>query len=343
MPDLAKVAAQLVTYPDVYIRDSVGDSGVVPSASVFQSPDIIVRGTASPNPQAEYGEGSPLANQTPPNDPVVVGGNNHVYVRLRNRSGVNAPGVTAYLYWSEASTLVAPIDWHPIGQIAAGMIPAGGALTVAGPLLWNPAAGVLPGHGCLVAVLDQAMDPMPPSLPAAVGINTLGWTEFLAYVGASNNVAWRNITIVEAPEDAPGPWPFSIRGSWEAARDFLLELETDVPERVRLVLELPAELADLLEAQPRHGLPPGVRAHDRVAYVLSGIGRLIAAVRLPRRAEYRCVLRLDDRAAAEVGGMALTIRQAWDRVNVGQLTWRVTPHGSDLRPCSQPRHGDGPR
>ena len=145
---------------------------------------------------------------------------NHIYVRIRNRSAVDATAVTATIYWSEASALVAPIDWHLIGQINAGTVPGGGALHVAGPFTWHPAPGQSPatGHGCFVVVLDQALDPQPPSLPAAVGTKALGWTEFLAYVGNNNNVAWRNFTVLQALQAMSAPLPFCIPGSWDEPR-----------------------------------------------------------------------------------------------------------------------------
>lgn len=44
--------------PDVYLRDNVGDTGVVPAnGSISASPDVIVRPAAVVDPTAEFGEG----------------------------------------------------------------------------------------------------------------------------------------------------------------------------------------------------------------------------------------------------------------------------------------------
>ncbi len=335
MPDLGMIAAKLGTAPDVYIRDSVGDAGVVPNTMVFQSPDIILRHTASPDPKVEFGEGSLLANQVPNNDPVLANTDNHVYVRIRNRSGVDAVGVTADIYWSDASSLVAPIDWHPIGQINAGTIFGGGALQVAGPFKWHPAPAQLPatGHGCLIAVLDQALDPKPPSLPAAIGTKALGWDEFLGYVGANNNVAWRNFTVITAAMGAGGPAPFSIRGDWNEAREFTLELDADLPEQTRLALEVPLELARIMERAAGKRLPRGEVSAAGVRFGLTGFGRLVLPkIQLAPGADHHCLLHFDIPRVTPNREQYVTIRQIYEGRSVGQLTWSIVgPQDSGLR------------
>ena len=325
MPDLGQIAAKLATYPDVYLRDGVGDTGVVPNTMVFQSPDIFVKRNASQYPDQDFGENSPLANQVPANDPILANTVNHVYVRIRNRSGVDAVGVTADLYWSEASSLVAPIHWNRIGQINAGTIKAGGALHVVGPHPWQPAPGQLPasGHGCLIAVLDHALDPQPPSLPAAVGTQALGWDEFLDYVGANNNVAWRNFEVLAAPSGA-GPLPFSIRGSWDEPRSFELELIAVLPEGSRLVWEVPPKLATLIQRSAGKRLPNGEASDGGVRFALTGFERVkLAAIELEPGAEHRCFLHLQIPEGQVKGERYVAIRQIYRRIPVGQVTWSI--------------------
>jgi serine protease len=328
MPDLARIALRLGAVPDVYIRDSVGDAGVVPNTNVFQSPDIILRQKAIPNPVAELGEGSPTADQVPANDPVVASADNFIYVRLRNRSGVDAPLVTATIYWSEASLLVAPIDWHLIGQINAGTVAAGGALHVAGPFTWHPAPGQLPvgGHGCFVVVLDQALDPQPPSLPAAVGTTVLGWTEFLAYVGNNNNVAWRNFTVVETLAAKEAPLLFCLGGAWDQAREFTLELHADLPEGAQLVWELPKTLAAVVEQAAGRRVRASLKSELGVGLRLDGLGRLaMEGIRLEPRVRHWCSLkvRLPD-ARGDGGDHQVVLRQLYQGMCVGQLTWKIS-------------------
>lgn len=327
MPDLGQIAVKLGAVPDVYLRDSVNDAGVVPSTKVFQSPDIILRNAMIPNPGNVLGQGSQLANQVPANDPVIPNTDNYVYLRIRNRSGVAAPAVKADVYWSEASSLVAPIDWKPIGQINGGTIAGGGDLHVVGPLTWHPVPGKYPasGHGCLVAVLDQVQDPKPPSLPAAIGTTALGWDEFLRYVGANNNVAWRNFIVVPpAPVPPPPPWQFCIRGSWGEAREFELVLLAELPDQARLAWEAPRALGALMERAGGDRLHRGEATESGMRFELTGTGRLVLpSILLERRAEHRCQLHLNlpDRQGSGEGFVA--IRQLYQGIPVGQLTWCI--------------------
>jgi serine protease len=330
MPDLAKIALQLGAIPDVYVRDSVSDAGVVPNTNVFQSPDIILRKTASPNPDTEFGQASPLANQVPANDPAVANQDNHIYVRIRNRAAVDANAVTATIYWSEASALVAPIDWHLIGQINAGKVNGGDTLHVAGPFVWHPAPGEVPasGHGCFVVVLDQALDPQPPSLPAAVGTTNLGWGEFLSYVGNNNNIAWRNFDVLQGLSAMSAPLPFGIPGSWEESREFGLELVAQLPEGAEVVWEMPAELgAAVARASGRHLLGHALAESGR-SLQIAGSGRVaVSGVRLERMAQHQCRLHVElpERRSQEEHYVA--IRQIYEGICVGQVTWSFVERG----------------
>lgn len=325
MPDLAKIALQLGAVPDVYIRDSVGDAGVVPNVNVFQSPDIILRSTASLNLVGDFGEGSPTANTVPANDPAMANADNYIYVRIRNRSAVDATAVTATIYWSEASALVAPIDWHLIGQINAGTVPGGGALHVAGPFTWHPAPGQLPaaGHGCFVVVLDQALDPQPPSLPAAVGTKALGWTEFLAYVGNNNNVAWRNFTV-QTFAAMSAPLPFFIVGSWDEPREFDLELEAELADGALLAWELPDVLAAAVERAGGGHVRALTTSASGKCLELAGAGRVAATgVRLEPLARHQCRLHVKLPKRGGGAGHYVAIRQLYEGTCVGQLTWKI--------------------
>jgi hypothetical protein len=327
MPDLAKIGVALGSVPDVYIRDSVGDHGFVPSANAFASPDIIVRQQPSGNIPADFGDASPTANIVPANDPIVAGQKNYLYVRLRNHTGVSAPQTTATLYWSEASPLVAPIDWHLIGPINAGTVPGGDTLHVPAPYVWQPQPGDLPpsGHGCFIAVLDQVMDPAPPALPAAVGNNTLGWTEFLDYVFNNNNVAWRNFTVVAAQPATWAPLPFCLRGSWDRAREFGLELHVRLPPGAQLVWELPEELARKVDLAGGGRFLGRVPSDLGVGIKVSAFGRIaIDGLIMDPRVRYPSRLRVQVPEAVRGNQEWLVIlRQSYQKRVIGQLTWQI--------------------
>ena len=60
MPNLqAIIQTTLGLVPDIYLRDDVGDSGVIPSAGAISvSPDVIVTTAAVADPTAGFGEGA---------------------------------------------------------------------------------------------------------------------------------------------------------------------------------------------------------------------------------------------------------------------------------------------
>ena len=172
---------------------------------------------------------------------------------------------------------------------------------------------------------------MPPSLPSAVGGKALGWTEFLGYVGANNNVAWRNFTVVAA-DDAEW-WPFSIRGAWDQAREFTLELVAEVPAWLPLGLEVPPELAELLQAAAGHGFPAPTEGRSGARYVLTGRGCLaIPGIRLPQDVEYPCRLYVQAPDVPIKDEATIAIRQVFERIPVGQITWRIVARGRGHRP-----------
>jgi hypothetical protein len=326
MPDLKRIASRLGLLPDIYIRDRIGDIGEIPNALVYQSPDIFVRNPVNINAQAQYGEGSGTENQMIPNVAVAGNAKYHIYVRMRNRGGAVAPGAIAHVYWSDASSLVAPVDWHHIGDSAAFAVPADGKLYVVGPIEWNTAGGNLPatGHGCFVAVIHAPSDPAPPLLPAvsAAGPVTIGWTEFLTYVGANNNVAWRNFTVADVAEaEGAGFW-FVIRGAMDRGLLFDLVIEQRLPGGLRLWLDMPRSLVSLLSRCPERDF---ARREAPKPDLLSVSPRLQTArfggVYLGRRARYRCRLRLERRDRVPHDSGIVSVRQLFRGMEVGRLTW----------------------
>ena len=326
MPDLAKVAASLGAVPDVYLRDSVGDAGDVPNTSVFQSPDIILRQIASGDPDADFGENSPVANWCPERPPRREWGQLDLRTRPQSRAG-RCTARDRHGVLERGQHPLAPVDWHLIGQINVGTVHAGGALHVAGPFHWVPGPGQAPAsHGCFVVVLDQARDPQPPSLPASVGTLKLGWTEFLAYVGANNNVAWRNFTLVQPLAGTWQPLPFWIRGAWDEPREFGLDLCASLPNGAEVVWELPDAIAEpVARATARH-IRDRAPFRGGVRLQLFGLGQLaVPALRLEPGSQHACTLKV--RLPAEVhdpcgaGGYEISVRQVHDRVCVGQVTW----------------------
>jgi serine protease len=124
MPNLALIVPTLGLVPDIYLRDAVGDVGVIPwTGSISASPDVIVRPSTVANAQLAYGEGSGTENSATLGYEVESGQDNFIYVRVRNRGGAPATNVLATVYWSQVSTLVTPSMWNLIGNVT---LPSGG-------------------------------------------------------------------------------------------------------------------------------------------------------------------------------------------------------------------------
>src|SRR5215211_6781277 len=104
MPNLRAIfELKLGLTPDVYLRDAIGDTGVVPSTGMISaSPDIIVRSTRVDNPAGDFGQGSGNENSDTLSSEVEFGQDNFIYVRMRNRNTAVAANTTATVYWSPA-------------------------------------------------------------------------------------------------------------------------------------------------------------------------------------------------------------------------------------------------
>ena len=139
MPNLRTIIEdKLGLSPDLYLRDHVGDNGVLPSTEfISASPDIIVRPAPEADPTASFGEGSGNENSNSLGSDVVFRQDNYIYVRMRNRNTVAANNATATVYWSEVSTLVTPDMWNLIGTTAGVDVPGGDTFVVAGPIIWQ--------------------------------------------------------------------------------------------------------------------------------------------------------------------------------------------------------------
>jgi serine protease len=325
MPDLARVAAKISAIPDIFIRDSLQDVGAVPNSLVYQSPDIILRSAPSNNPSNEFGDGSLSATQLEPNDPVRPGLPNYIYVRMRNRTSVAAAGARAKVYWSEASSLVAPVHWHLIDQTNSINVPGGGSLAVASLPAWIPAAGELPvsGHGCLVAVLEHELDPAPPLIPPTDPETDAptSWQTFLDYAGRNNNVAWRNFFILEPSAAGATQASFVLRGAGDHPRRFTIELSITLPPDSRVWWEVPKSLAVLLRGAPGFAVQKVERTPDGSRFLIGRRILRIDEIELDPCAAYQCALQVQVPRGAIPDGSRVTIRQFYKRTEVGRITW----------------------
>jgi serine protease len=325
MPDLRRIAASLV---DVYVRDYPGDTGAVPSTGPLSlSPDIIVlpATVVVANPQTSYGQGSGTENSDTLSQAVAPNADHKVYVRIRNRGTCPAAGVTAKVFYSEIATLVTPATWHHLGTSAAVNVPPGDVLKVTPAIPWLAANIPGPGHYCFVASISHPFDPEPPT-PA-----TADWNGFLAYLRDFNNVTWRNFNVVDPSLFLLDKGaPFWMRGAPDQARYFDFEVLQGLPVGLRLSLEIPPALLPALRG-PFQRTFEGARDERRIRLALPR-ERVVRFpdVFLPADARYRCRFALSvegdvDRTLLTRALGSVTIRQLFDGIEVGRITWVFQP------------------
>ncbi len=317
MPNLrAILQTRLALTPDVYLRDDVGDTGVVPSiGSTSASPDIIVRSARETNPITSFGISSESSNTL--SSSVVPGQDNFIYVRMKNRSRTAAANnTTATVYWSDASTLITPDRWTLIGTSAAVNVPAGDTLVVADPIIW-PAAAVPAAGGdfCFIAILNQDSD-LAPALPPASD-----WNGFRRFIRNNNNVACRNFNVIN---ELTGPLAveFLVTGAPDTIRSFDLEIIQRLPSDANVVFEVPLALFTLIDTSS--SLTADVDRKRQVASItlphLSSVP--IEDIQLSRGAEHRCRLILTN-VGGITSGHSVAVRQMFEGQEVGRVTWFV--------------------
>ncbi|QMU29981.1 M4 family metallopeptidase [Adhaeribacter radiodurans] len=188
---------------DLWSKDRPDDTGNEPnniSSFMWGSEDIWVR---------KQNDG--LTNQVHQNpeyrDPA-LGVPNYVYVRVRNRSCTSSGSGNVNLYWAKASTgLSWPSPWtgavmgglqmgSPIATLPTGTIAASGETILEFP--WYPpnpadysgAYGLDFSHFCLLSRIET-------STTAPFGMTFPENTDLNLNVKKNNNIAWKNITVVD--------------------------------------------------------------------------------------------------------------------------------------------------
>lgn len=323
MPDLRAIITgnQLGLAPDVYLRDYVGDTGNPTSGMVSQSPDIIVKQSDVPDPQAAYGAGSGTENNAALSDDVDTGHDNFVYVRLLDRGGSAAASVSVDVYWSPPATLVTPSLWNVVGSVTLPSVPMGNVLTVSDAITWPAAAIPAPGHYCFVAVAGNAEDPKP-------GLTTLGtFDQYVTLVENNNNVAWRNFNVVAGPPSGPPPGyyreRFFVAGAFDTSHAFDLEIIARLPAGSRAFLEIPEWLADALRPHPCEIKVDAKSRIARIPFNTAGQQRLGTAV-LHAKSMALCHLLVEiPEADRKRHAYEVAVRQVYKQVEVGRVTWRL--------------------
>lgn len=201
--------------PDLYVRDNLTDTGEepFPGSYLWASPDVINRTSPSADPVADF---SDLTDDALWQN-VEFGQANSIYVRLQNR-GSSDGDATINVYFISATTFGTPASWIHIGTlIETGIAPA--TLRIAGPLTFPAALIPSPGHYCMIAVVSDGLDPAPDhTLIASV-------SDYLNFVRSTNNIAYRNMNVVDMVPGLPGIFEFEVRGLVHQRDRFDLHLD----------------------------------------------------------------------------------------------------------------------
>ena len=322
MPDLRGIIdAKLGLVTDVYLRDFVGDSGLPHNGPISASPDIILRPTAVPNPQAAFGQGSGTENSAMLGAAAEAGQDNFVYVRVLNQGGAAATNVETQVFWSEVATLVTPDLWNPVGTTVIPSVPMGEQLVCSDAIVWPAAAIPGPGHYCFVGIIGTASDPAPA--PA----DFLDFDNFRTFIRNNNNVTWRNFNVVDNEPD-PGlgfvAMPFLVPGWPDRRIRMRLEIEARLPEGARLLLEAPVNFLELAQ-----GLTPFVEVDRetgtaRVPLPVSG-RYAFADMLFPAKARFALRLLADVPKEAREKTFRLAARQMHGKEELGRVTWLLAP------------------
>jgi hypothetical protein len=320
MPDLRRINAFLRLGPDLYLRDMVGDTGAVPSNNpVGASPDVIVLNAKVVDPAAAF-TGPANENRDDLGASAVAGADAQVYLRMKNRGGGDAQGVTARVWWIEQVTAAIPltVKWNLIGEIAGTNVPAGDVLTVAGPITWDSQDMPPAGHYCLAAALDCAQDPAPSGIEAIAH-----WDEFVQLVQNSNKVTWRNIDITTATLNRWISPRFLIVGAADMGRQFDFVIEQRLPGETHLALQVPAHFAGLLHARADCAVGIETRDEDDAVMVLPAQPAIrLGHVLMPRAARFPARFLISAPEGVHGNGHEITIRQLYHGIEIGRLTYR---------------------
>ena len=210
---------------NVWIKDTWEDRGLEPdsntaSQAMWQSPYIWVRNDQDTNLLYQHMHQNPEFGQP-----------NYVYVKLQN--GGNSTSGAINMYWANASTgLSWPGQWNLIQSVPVSL--AGHTSRVVGAT-WNPPGT---GHYCLLARWVSSTDPMTYAETTNVDYNTR----------YNNNIAWRNVNIV------------NMYDVYEARVSFIFRNIEPFPLPLRLSIRPPRE--EMENSFLRHGGRIVIRLND---------------------------------------------------------------------------------
>ena len=309
---------------DIWLRDNTADVGSTPSsAPLYHSPDVWNRVAADGG----------TTHQNP-----VAGATNYMYATLRNDrpQPETAHAVSLELWLAPAATgLDWPHDFGLAGRLAIAQLQPGEARTL-GPIPWLVPSPQPSDHFCFYA---RAMSPQDPIAVAETG--PLG-----TIVASSNNLAWRNVNVVDldAADGAPaqdidfqvgpvGVVPEERAGASEAPIDIELIVPEALLAATRIQFSLPRELDQRWRATLSSGSRPERHVDAQVlrpAVVADGVypikhpRSILIDLPLQRGERIPVRLTLDATPALGRGTYPIEIRQHQGGTVVGGIVYEAT-------------------
>jgi hypothetical protein len=242
-----KKESTMSTWNDLFIRDSLQDTGTLPSNGVwYAAPDIICsQQTTYANPTQQFGTAASYA--TDPNQPVVAQQNNYFYVRAKNLAAQSQAG-QMYVYWTKASLVMTPDlwfnqplqvsingRWQPNNPLVA--VPQNGITVAQQPFAWTPPA-IAPGdHFCLVGAVGTSLHAWPPPQAPTFA----NFDAFLYWLRNNGNICLRNLTLVSNPAAPQWDRVDGLHNPWNEARPLVIAAECkNVPTGTQITLKCTA-------------------------------------------------------------------------------------------------------
>jgi hypothetical protein len=314
LPDLRRVLRAAGIYPDVYMRDSISDTGTEPYTGgvLCWSPDIIAKKTPVANPSTEFGINT--WSNADLGEKIEFGQDNYVYVRMHNR-GTAPDDVTVSVYWSKASGFIHPSSWNLLGTLSVGNIQPG-EYRVSGPLVWPASQVPSVGHYCFIGVINSERDPItiPGSFSTGNG--------FLDFVRNHNNVCWRNTDVEDAIPGSPAPpYGFVLRGLPERSARFKLEVRHRLPKGSKFKLTIGRELRRFERTKPGRGLSPTHAAFTTGFVVKNYRPLVLTGIQLKRNQEVSVKIDVELPKGTPPGRYLVYADQYLGRLHLGRVNY----------------------
>jgi hypothetical protein len=197
-------------------------------------------------------------------------------------------------------------------------------------IAWERSRIPATGHYCFIALLGTDSDPAPERAEFT------SWDNFVRFVRANNNVAWRNFNTETRPSrptelgQARFEIPFLLTSADDRDVVFDVEVRPKLPHGAEAWLRVPSFLAEVL----REVSPYARKQHNgAVLLPMAPFGKhVLAGVRLPAKLRAKCALEVAvPEEALKQHDYGIAVRQIYEKTEVGRLTWTLTLR--EPKPC----------